>query len=56
MFVIMKDGKFVKDFTDGKKLTTNFILAEKYTEHKSACIAAQQYGKSSGNGFKVVKI
>lgn len=56
MFTIMKNGKFVKDFTDGEKLTANFSLAEKYTDEKSARIAAQQYGRSIGTGFKVVKI
>lgn len=56
MFAIMKNGKFVKDFTEGKKLTTNTTLIERYTNEKSAKIAAQQYGKNNGTGYKVVRI
>lgn len=56
MFAIMKNGKFVKDFTEGKNFTTNFTLIERYTDEKSAKIAAQQYGRNNGAGYKVVKI
>lgn len=56
MFVIMKNGKFVKDYTEGKKLTSAFSKAELYKDKKSAEVAAQQYGKVNGKGFKVVKL
>lgn len=54
LFAIMKDGKYVKDFTEGEKFTTNYNLAEKYTNKKSAEAAARQYGKAYGTGFHVV--
>lgn len=50
-YMIMKNGKYVKDYTDGKALTTSFKMAEKYTEEKAALKAAQQYGKN----YKVVR-
>ena len=56
VFAIMKSDKYVKDFTDGEELTTSFTHAEKYTNEKSALIAAQQYGRMYGKGFKVVKM
>lgn len=56
MFVIMKNGKYTKDFTDGEKLTVNYTLAEKFTNKKTAMTTAQQYGKDHGKGFKVVEI
>lgn len=56
IFAIMKSGKYVKDFTDGKGLTASFTRAEKYTNKKSALIAAQQYGRMYGKGFNVVKM
>jgi hypothetical protein len=56
MFVIMKNGKYTKDFTNGEKLTSNYSWAEKFTSKKAATIIAQQYGKNHGKGFKVVEI
>lgn len=55
-YMIMKDGKYVKDFTDGEKLTSNWNLAEKFTSKKAATVAAQAYGKVHGKGFKVVEL
>lgn len=54
VYTIMKNGKYVKDWTEGEKLTTNYNLAEKYTNKKSAEAAARQYGKAYGTGFYVV--
>lgn len=54
VYTIMKNGKYVKDYTDGEKLTTNFALAEKYTTEKAARVAAQAYGREYGKGFHVV--
>ena len=51
IYMIMKNGKYVKDYTDVKVLTTSFKMAEKYTEEKAAIKAAQQYGKD----YKVVR-
>lgn len=56
IFAIMKNGKYVKDFTEGEKLTISYMAAEKYTNKKAALIAAQQYGKTYGKGFKVIEI
>lgn len=56
LYCIKKNGKFVKDFTDGEKLTIDFMKAEKYTNKKSAIIAAQEYGKRNGKGYTVVEI
>lgn len=56
IYMIMKDGKYVKDFTDGEKLTSNWNLVEKFTSKKAAIVAAQAYGKIYGKGFKVVEL
>lgn len=56
MFVIMKSGKYTKDFTNGEKLTASYTLAEKFIDKKAAMTVAQQYGKDHGKGFKVVEI
>lgn len=56
VYLIKKDGKYVKDFTDGEKLTKVLSLAEKYTSKKSAVIAAKMYGKNFGKGFTVVEM
>lgn len=55
VYLIKKNGKFVKDYTEGTKLTSNYNLAEKYTSKKAAQIAAQQYGRINGAGYTVVK-
>lgn len=56
VYLIKKDGKYVKDFTDGEKLTKVLSLAEKYTSKKNAIVAAQMYGKNFGKGFTVVEM
>ena len=40
-YVIKKNGKFVRDFTEGKSLTASFDKAEKYTSKRAAIVAAQ---------------
>ena len=56
LYCIKKNGKFVRDFTDGEKLTSNWNLVEKFTSKKAATVAAQAYGKIYGKGFKVVEL
>lgn len=56
MYAIKKNNKFVKDFTDGTKLTTSYLLAEKFLTKKAATIAAQEYGRNNGSGYTVVSI
>lgn len=56
VYTIKKNNKYVKDFTDGEKLTNSLSQAEKYTSKKSAIVAAQMYGKQFGKGFVVVEM
>lgn len=55
-YTIKKNGKYVKDYSDGEKLTKVLQNAEKYTHKKSALVNAQQYGKLYGKGFTVVEV
>lgn len=55
-YTIKKNGKYVKDYSDGEKLTKVLQNAEKYTNKKSALVNAQQYGKLYGKGFTVVEV
>ena len=48
-------GKFVKDYSDGKKFTTVIDQVERYTSKKAAIVAAQEYGRENGAGYKVVE-
>lgn len=43
IYTIKRDGKYVRDYTDGAKLTSNYNMAEKYTDKKSAIEAAREY-------------
>jgi len=54
-YAIKKNGKFVRDFSDGKRFTTSFNLIELYTNKKAAEIAAREYGKKNGKGYQVVE-
>lgn len=56
VFVIMKNGKFVKDFTDGTKVTIDYRAAEKYVSKKNAVLAARQYSRDNGKGYSVVEV
>lgn len=56
LYAIKKNNKFVKDFTEGTKLTTNYSLAEKFLTKKAAIIAAQEYGRNNGSGYTVVSM
>ena len=56
MFTIKKDGKYVKDFTDGKEVTLNWDLMEKYLTKESAVAAAREYGQKNGKGYSVKEI
>lgn len=56
VFVIMKNGKFVKDFTDGTKVTTDYRAAEKYVSKKNAVLAARKYSRDNGKGYSVVEV
>ena len=49
-------GKFVKDYSDGKRFTTVIDQVERYTSKKAAIAAAQAYGKENGAGYKVVEL
>lgn len=54
-WAIKKDGKYVRNFSDGKKLTAGFYNIERYTNKKSAEIMAREYGRKNGKGYTVVE-
>ena len=58
MYAIKKNGKYVKDFSNGTEFTTlrgwNWI--EKYTTKKAALVKAQEYSRNNGKGYSVVEI
>ena len=56
MFVIVKNGKYVLDFTDGEKFTRDLSKAEQYMNEKSAKVVASEYGRKNGSGYHVRKI
>lgn len=56
LYTIKKDGKFVKEFSEGKEFTKSKNRAEYYTNKKSAIIAAQEYGRKFGSGYTVKEI
>ena len=56
MFAIKKNGKYVKDFSDGEELTTVFNQIELYRTKASAVNAAREYGSKYGKGYTVVKM
>ena len=58
MFVIMKNGKFVKNFSDGTKFTSNLYTnqVETYLSKKSAKETAREYGRKNGKGYRVVEL
>ena len=56
IYLVMKNGAYAKDFSDGKKTTRDFSLAEKFVDRKSALVAAQTYSKNHGKGFHVVEL
>ena len=56
MYAIKKDGRFVKDFSEGAEFTGSFKWIEKYRTYKSALLAAQSYGKVHGKGYHVVEL
>ena len=56
LFTIKKNGKYIKDFTDGCELTADLSKAEQYTSKKSALVVAREYAKQNGNGYTVVEI
>jgi len=56
MYSIKKDGKWVKDFSDGAELTSNKKFRELYRDKKSAVQMAREYGRKYGSGFVVVQV
>lgn len=56
MFTIIKNGKYVKEFSNGEEFTKGKNHAEYYNKKKSAVIAAQEYGRKFGAGYTVVEI
>lgn len=58
MYAITKNGRYVKDFSNGTEFTTlrNWSWVEKYTTKKGAVQAAQTYGKENGSGYHAVKL
>lgn len=56
LYTIKKDGKFVKEFSEGEEFTNSKTHAEYYTNKKSAIIAAQEYGRKFGSGYTVKEI
>lgn len=54
IYAIKKDGKYVKDFTDGEKTTMQYGQIELYTDKKAAQMAAREYGRTNGKGYSVV--
>jgi hypothetical protein len=49
-FLLMKNGRYAKDYTEGTKLTSKFNEAEKFTTIEAANKAVKEYGKE----YKVV--
>ena len=56
LYAIKKNGKYVKDFTDGEKLTVLFNLIELHRTKASALNSAREYGRKYGKGFTVVEM
>ena len=55
LYAIKKDGKYVKDFSDGAELTLSRQWVERYYTKKGAIRQAQEYGRRYGKGFTVVE-
>ena len=55
LYAIKKDGKFVKEFSDGTEFTKSKEHAEYFTSKKSACECAREYGRKNGKGYTVVE-
>ena len=53
---IKKDGRYVKDLTDGEVLTKTTWKAERYTTKAVAVKMAREYGRRYGKGFTVVEL
>lgn len=53
-YAIKKDGKYVRQYSDGLKTTTRFDLIELYTSKKAAQEAAREYGRKNGKGYSTV--
>lgn len=56
LYAIMKDGKYVKEFSEGQEFTKGRNHAEYFTSKKSATTCASEYGKKNGKGYKVVEV
>ena len=56
LYVIKKDNKYVKDFSNGEEFTKQYDKAEKFTDKQSANEYAAKYSKWYGKGYKVVTI
>jgi hypothetical protein len=56
IFVIMRNRKFVRNMTDGKRFTTQYDLVEKHTNKKAAEAAAREYCRMNGAVYYVVQI
>ena len=55
LYAIMKDGKYVKEFSEGREFTKGRNHAEYFTNKKSASVCASEYGRKNGKGYKVVE-
>ena len=56
LYVIKKDNKYVKDFSNGEEFTKQYDKAEKFTDKQSVNECAAKYSKWYGKGYKVVTI
>ena len=55
-YAIKKNGRFVKDFSDGAEFTSNPDWVEKYSSKEAALVAARDYGRAHGKGYHVVEL
>lgn len=56
LYAIKKNGKFVKDFSEGTEFTNNKKNIEYYTTRRYAVNAAREYGRKNGGGYSVVEV
>lgn len=56
LYAIKKNGKFVKEFSEGTEFTNNKKNIEYYTIKWCAVTAAREYGRKNGGGYSVVEV
>lgn len=56
VYAVKKNGKFVREFSEGMEFTGNKKYIEYYRTKRSAVVAASEYGRKNGGGYSVVEI